>query len=294
MSSLFNESTTEKIKSIRKTFLWTAVCILIGEVIVGAILILAQSFNGTIGRLMSTFALCALALFIGVNNFSRMEKGEKLVQGFALAGFIANIIWLLLATLFIWEVMPLTENYYSSRMTVMSKIMVAAIDAAIMCFFVSNVWSIEETVKPVRPLKITAIVCEIYCGTYAIIVTLGDIQTTLDSRWNALAGLAALAFIVMACAASIVSNSGKKKAEKATVKAPQDSPEMQAAIKEMIEKEVQQRLAAEKAETEHDAVPPLQDENMQPTVSRDNEVKLDTPTIDTPTDLNDDPKSDII
>ena len=45
----------------------------------------------------------------------------------------------------------------------------------------------------------------------------------------------------------------------------------------MVEKEVQQRMAAERAKQERDAMPPLQSEDMAPTVSRDNEVKLDAP-----------------
>ena len=87
-NSLFSESTIETIKKVKKGFLWTAVCILIGEVIVGAILILAQSFNEVIGKLMGTFALCAVMMFFGVNNFSRMEKGDRIIQSFALVSLI--------------------------------------------------------------------------------------------------------------------------------------------------------------------------------------------------------------
>lgn len=85
------------IKKTKKGFLWAAVCILIGEVVVGAILILIQSFDETIGKLMGTFALCAVMMFFGVNNFSRMEKHDRIVQSFALVGLISNITWLLLS-----------------------------------------------------------------------------------------------------------------------------------------------------------------------------------------------------
>ena len=85
MSSLFKESTIEIIKAIKKGFLWTAVCILIGEVVLGAILILVGSFNETIGKLMGTFALCAIMMFFGVNNFSRMEKGDRIIITVTLA-----------------------------------------------------------------------------------------------------------------------------------------------------------------------------------------------------------------
>ena len=258
MSSLFGEKTIETIKRIKKTFLWTAVFILIGEVIVGAVLIVAQSFDLIIGRFMATFALCAVVLFVGVNNFSRMEKEDKLVQGFALVSLITNLIWLLIAILMIWELTAFLEtaqvrSAYSSRMytttiglTAMAKIMIIALDVAAACFWISNVWSIKETVKPVRPLKITALVCELYCGIYAVVVTLGDFQNAADARWYMLAGLAGFAFVVMACAAVIVSRSGEKKSEgMMTMNDVGNNAEMQAKIQEMVEKEIQARMAAQ-------------------------------------------------
>lgn len=237
----------ENIKSLRKTFLWAGVCILIGEFLTGAILILTQSFDATIGKIMATFALCAVVLFVGVNNFTRMEKGERIVQGFALTSLIANIIWLILAILMIWEVMAVyTYSSFTLEMTVMAKIMCVAVNVATTCFLISNVWAIEETVKPVRPLKITALVCELYCGIYGIIVIFGS-TSVMDSRWYALAGLAGFAFIVMALAAVIVSRSGRKKSEKivSMSESLEKDGDMQAKIQEMVEKEVQARMKSE-------------------------------------------------
>lgn len=255
MSSLFNESMLKGLKSIRKGFLWTGVCILIGEVVVAAILILTQKFDLTIGKAMGTFALCALMLFLGVNNFSMMEKDNRTVQGFALVSLICNILWLVLAVLFIWDVIEFTDHsgfFYSSRLTIMAKLMFIAINVAIMSFLISNVWAIRETVKPVRPLKITAIVCELYCGVYGVVMTVGEFDAFQDSRWYALAGLAGFAFIVMAIAASIVSKSGLKKEVKGEINNVNDEA-TQAAIREMVEKEVQARMAAQNSQiAEHE------------------------------------------
>lgn len=279
MSSLFKESTIEKIKAIKKGFLWTAVCILIGEVVLGAILILVGSFNETIGKLMGTFALCAIMMFFGVNNFSRMEKGDRIIQSFALVSLICNVIWLLLSFMFIWEVVPYMEysgKYYSYHMTIPAKMFSVAVNIAIMSFLISNVWSIEESLKPVRPLKITAIICALYCGIYAAVMTVGDVQLVDDVRWNALAGLAGLAFVLMTCAALIVSNSGTKKNEKTVNNAGNvNSTEMEAKIQEMVEKEVQERLKAEREKAEWDAMPPLQADDMPPSVNHDNNVKTE-------------------
>ena len=104
--------------------------------------------------------------------------------------------------------------------------------------------------KPVRPLKITALVCELYCGIYAVVVTLGDFQNATDARWYMLAGLAGFAFVVMACAAVIVSRSGEKKSEgMMTMNDVGNNAEMQAKIQEMVEKEIQARMAAQGANT---------------------------------------------
>lgn len=280
-NSLFSESTIETIKKVKKVFLWTAVCILIGEVIVGAILILAQSFNEVIGKLMGTFALCAVMMFFGVNNFSRMEKGDRIIQSFALVSLIGNIVWLLLSFLFVWGVVPYTEKtglFYSYRLTAMAKIFSVSLNIAFMSFLVSNVWSIEETLKPVRPLKITAIICALYCGIYAVVMTLGDVQSVNDARWYALTGLAVLAFIVMTCAAAIVSKSGKKKKDKESGNVNKE--EVQATIQEMVEKEVQERLKEERKKVELDATPHLQSDDMPPSVSHDKDMRVgDSPEV---------------
>ena len=265
MSSLFSDSTIAKIKKYKKTFLWAAVCILIGELVVGVILILAHSFSETIGKLMATFGLCAVALFVGVNNFSRMEKGERLVQGFALTSLIANAIWLVLAILLIWELIPfmdVVKNSYSSSsysglypayhlsyvMTWAAKTMFVTVEIAFACFLISNVLAIAETEKPVKPLKITALICELYCGIYAIVLILGDISINVfGSSWYQLAVLMGFAFVVMALAAAIISRNGAKKneREKNVQNKNLNDADVQAKIQEMVEKEVQARMAAQ-------------------------------------------------
>ena len=249
MNSLFSDQTIEKIKTVRKTFLWTAVFVLIGEVVLGAMVILTQDFNLFIGKMAATFALCAIVFFVGVNNFSRMIKGGRIVQSFALTSLIANIIWLVLAIMFIWEMIPFLDNgIYYGNMSPLAKVMLASANIATMCFWISNVWSIKETVAPVRPLKITATICELYCGVYGAVMTFGGATVAHDSRWYALAGLMGFGFIVTACAAAIVSNSGKKNDEEkgdGQVGDVANDAAVQAKIQEMVEKEVQARMFAQ-------------------------------------------------
>ena len=105
-SSLFNEETLQKIQKTRKVFLKFAVWILIAELVFGAILILTGSWDVAVGRIQGTFLILALILFVNVNNFIRIEKGNKTTQIFALVGFIGNLIWGIFAFLLMWEIVP--------------------------------------------------------------------------------------------------------------------------------------------------------------------------------------------
>jgi hypothetical protein len=270
--SLFSENALQTIKKIRKIFLWTAVWILIGELIMGAIIIISQSWDISIGKIQGTFFLIAVALFVGVNNFIRMEKGNKVIQGFAITSLITNILWLVLATLLIWEAVPFYwheegwitgifgNKYWGdiSHTTAIAKIMLILVDIATACFWMSNIMAIKETVKVVKPLKITSIICELYCGVFSVVLTVAELGWNNDtSRWYSLSGLAAFAFLTTALAAWIISRTSGKD-EKAAVErkedkkvAPKTDDEIRAEVeeqvrREMIEKEVRERLEAEK------------------------------------------------
>lgn len=276
-------------KKLKKTFLWVAVCILIGELAFGAIVILTDVWNIHIGKIQLTLLMLAVFLFVGVNNLFRIEYGKQSVRNFAWLSLGANAVGLLIGVLLIWEALPTVEyvrktvpSYYGlsvdreiAVMSVFVKLALVALSLGAAGFWTSNVLSIRETVKPVKPLKVTAVVCEIYTCAYAIILTLiGYENLNYNSdllRWSQLSGLAGFAFVVTALAAWIISRTtGKKQIAKA------GGETTDAAIREMIEKEVRERLAAEKEKERVAALPPLQSDDMPPTVARDNELKIDT------------------
>ena len=259
---LFNEQTIQKLRNIRKVFLWTAVWILIGELVFGAILILTQSWNISIGKIQSTFLIFALALFVGVNNFIRMEKGNRIIQGFALAGFVSGIIWAILAALLMWEILPFnwTEEvrkyyeysgrYYDStvyHLTLYSIAMLVFGYAASACFWISNVMSIRETIKIVKPLKITANVCVFYCWIFGTIVTIAEPEFSNVATLYQLAALAGLAFVVTSLAALIISRTnGRNRVDVGSKTEAELRAEIEEKVRrEMIEKEVREKLEKE-------------------------------------------------
>lgn len=273
--SLFNISTLQKIQKARKLFLKIAVWILIAELVFGAILILAGTWDVAIGKIQGTFLVLALILFVGVNNFIRVEKGNRVMQIFASAGFMSGLVWGVLALLLMWEVVPYywTEelmrtgysgysySYTAYHMTVYAISMLLFAYAAVACFWISNVMSIRETAKTVKPLKITAIVCIAYLWIFGSIVTPLQPEFKDAEKLYQLAGLAGLAFWITACAALIISKTNGKKRENEISAVSYDTPaqfavktdaELRAEIeekirREMIEKEVRARMEAEQS-----------------------------------------------
>ena len=110
-NSFFNQKSIQTIKKIHKGFLWVASGILIVSLVLGGILIFVDpsANGGAFAQVQGTFTILALAAFICVNNFIRIEKGDKLIQGFALTGLFANMIWVVMGILMIWGVFSPVE-----------------------------------------------------------------------------------------------------------------------------------------------------------------------------------------
>ena len=272
-NSLFNKDTLQKIQKTRKIFLKFAVWILIAELVLGAVLILTGSWDVAVGRIQGTLLILALILLVSVNNFIRIEKSNKTIQIFALIGFVSNLIWGIFAFLLMWEIVPFhwteqimrTSSYsgysYPStkyHMTFYAIIMLIASYAAAGGFWISNVLSIKETIKLVKPLKITAGVCVAYLWIFGTIITPIEPEYRSVEKLYQLSGLAGLAFGITALAALIISKTNKKKVaesntamnEVPTQFTPKTEAELRAEIeekvrKEMIEKEVREKMEAE-------------------------------------------------
>lgn len=286
MSELIAKSDNSKYKKMRKAFLWTGVTILIGELVLGAILILTGGWNVGVGRAQFTFFLLGVYLFVGVNNFVRIEKGDSVTRGLAWMSLGSNLVALLFGILLLWEVIPFVEyvdktlsgylggnhTFQAAVPSIYSKMALVVLSLGMAGFWISNVLSIRETVKPVRPLKITAVICEIYCSGFVIVMTMiGFENLSYDEnllKWSQLSGLAALAFIITALAALIISRTNHVKNDSDGV-LMQNDKEIQTTIQEMVEKEVQERLKTELGKTNNETVPPLQSNDMPPIVRRE-------------------------
>ena len=228
MNGLFKESTMGTITKFKKGFLWTAVCLLIGGFALGTIMILASTWSVDLSRFLATMLILIVVLFVGVNNFIRMEKGTKLVQVLALMGLIAGILAAILGILAIWGLIPVVEYSYSSyssyaysyymmespyymmsSVTIWAKILSVLSSVAAAGFWISNVMSIKETNKVVKPLKITSMIYEIYCAIYAIILIFSDYQI-MSMNLNILSAFAGVAFFVTAVVAWVISRTVKE------------------------------------------------------------------------------------
>jgi hypothetical protein len=225
-------------------------------------------------------------LFVGVNNFVRIEKGDSVTRGLAWMSLGSNLVALLFGILLLWEVIPFVEyvdrtlsgylggnhTFQAAVPSVYSKMALVVLSLGMAGFWISNVLSIRETVKPVKPLKITAVICEIYCSGFAIVMTMiGFGNLSYDEnllKWSQLSGLAALAFIITALAALIISRTNRTKNDNDGV-LTQNDKETQTTIQEMVEKEVQERLKAELEKVNNEKVPPLRSDDMPPIVRQE-------------------------
>ena len=237
---------------------------------------------------------------MSVNNFIRIEKGDKTIQIFALMGFVSNLIWGIFAFLLMWEIVPFhwieeimrTSSYsdysYPStkyHMTFYAIIMLIASYVAAAGFWISNILSIEETIKLVKPLKITAVVCVAYLWIFGTIITPIEPEFKDVEKLYQLAGLAGLAFGITALAALIISKTNKKRVAESnttmngvsTQFTPKTEAELRAEIeekvrREMIEKEVRAKMEAEKSTIANPSTDSIEDtsdkkENSEPTQS---------------------------
>ncbi len=276
--SLFSKNALLKMQKARKIFLKFAVWILIGELVLGAILILVDSWDIAVGRIQRTFLTLALVLLVSVNNFIRIEKGDKIMQAFALVGFINNLIWGIFVILLMWEIVPFTwaeeimeasirsgYSYPSTKyhMTGYAMTMFISAFAAVAGFCISNILSIKETIKVVKPLKIAAIVCIAYLWIFGTIAVLIELEYKNAEKLYQLAELAGSALGITALAAVIISRTNKKKVAELNdimngVPAqfvPKTDTELRAEIeekvrREMIEKEIRAKIEAEKSTTD--------------------------------------------
>lgn len=245
-------------------------------------------------RILATVGILTLVLFVGVNNLIRMEKGTRVVQSVALMGLISGVLAAILGMFLIWDVIPsydtalvrrdyCTDTYnYNQLQTTKGKrtriegygcddsafveeivpsataiITSILVSLAGMGFWVSNVLSIKETTKVVKPLKITSVACELYCTVYGILLLFPS-YIDIPLKMAALSGFAVFAFVVTALAAWIISKTtGKKVVDKNIESNPRTDEELRAEIeekvrREMIEKEVREKMEREMREKTED------------------------------------------
>ena len=155
-----------------------------------------------------------------------MEKGNKTIQLLSLIGFISNYIWAVFAILLVWGIVQWTDeavgtifypnNLYTPtihrHLTIYAIIMLISAYTAAAGFLISNIISIKETIKLVKPLKITSVVCIVYLWVFGTVMTPIEPENESIKRLLSLAALAWMAFQVTAIGAFIISKINKDKA----------------------------------------------------------------------------------
>ncbi|MBR3322355.1 hypothetical protein IKG05_01810 [Candidatus Saccharibacteria bacterium] len=258
---IFKKKDLEIIQKLKKNFLRIGVYILIGGVILGAILILVGGTEAGeyLGKAMGMFLIFALMMLVSANSFKRLESDRKSVQVMALMGLVMNFVWGILWTLAVWQVFDVmayktcfSSSFYSSYSyqcidgySVMGKIAMVASYLSVLGFFGSNIMAVKEYDRKnaILPLKITALVCLIYCALYAIITVLildsDNSNDLLNSKMMILAGFAGVVWVVTWIIAAVLAHGAKKKVDVKTKMANGDTMVQVDSVKMVENVEVQ-------------------------------------------------------
>lgn len=244
--SLFNESTIEKIIKIRKIFQKIIVGFVIGLFVLLAVFIVVGVDNiKVINKIFSLLTVWTIGILIAMSNFKCIEKKQRMAQIFSIVSLATCAVWVAIAS-----VNALANNEWIN--TPLAKVLNIISDTMLCGLFGAWIATIKENGGPIKPLKITALSCLVFFWVYAILVILVNAES-LNPTFTALAGLAAMAFMVTwAMAASISKRNNKEKLNKIADTGAQNlnTEDMQKQIREMVEKEVQERLKAEQAAKE--------------------------------------------
>lgn len=262
MSSIVGKSTLAKLEDLRKIVLKSAIWVLVGAVIVGALTILfgGSESGDVMGKFMGTLFIVALMMMISVNNFKMVATENSEIQIFALIGLVSNIFWAVLWILLCWnpEWFIMRSRGLSYEMSLLAKFAFVFSYLSALGLFCSNIMNIYEGDKKnmIRPLKITAVVCIVYEMLFATVVTFSPrlLEGDFAERLSMLAGFVGFAWFFIVIAAWILSKNEKnrdgvnskkmeKKKPEAKPVAPKTDEELRAEIeekvrREMIEKEV--------------------------------------------------------
>ena len=253
MESIFNDKTLTTFKKVRQVFLKVIVGVIIGEIILTAFLIILGSANEIVGKFMVTLLVIAIAMFIAMSCFKCIEKKHSVAQVLSLITLGAEVFWLIFQILEIWEVIPMFETVvggglFGVEMTSVARFI--SIISNIMIFSLFGAWisSIEENGGPIKPLKITALSCDAYIWIYTMVAILADLNFNNAGALYGLYGLACVSLIITWISAGAISSRNRKEKINKTVEKSNgvdlNSEEMQAQIREMVEKEVKARMAA--------------------------------------------------
>lgn len=244
--SLFGQSTIEKITKTRKIFQKITVGLVIGLfALLAVFIIVGVNNNEVIVKIFSLLTVWVISILIAMSNFKCIEKKQRMAQFFSIVSLATCAIWMVISS-----VNALVDNEWMS--TPLAKFLSIVSDTMLCGLFGAWIVTVKENGGPIKPLKITALSCLAFVWFYAILMVLARVED-LNPTFTALAGLAMVAFMVTwAMAASISKRNNKEKLDKVADAGAQslNTEDMQKQIREMVEKEVQERLKAERAAKE--------------------------------------------
>ncbi len=213
MSKIVSDKLLDKVNNIHHDMAKLVIWVVIAVVILGAIGILFSDDDPgkIVGKLLGTLAVVMIVVGVSINNIRRAAMDAPIVQGLALMGLVANVVWGILLVVMIWMPELATVSVYRLRKfcncygtvnqaSPVLKIAVSAICLAVLGWIGSNLMAAYEGSRRslIRPLKVTALVCLTYNVVFGMVVFCMDYELG-DSNFVARLGvLSGFTFVIWA------------------------------------------------------------------------------------------------
>ena len=277
---------TDSSSRIKTTTIRVLIAILLIEALIwaGTVIFEKPSAFG-IGMSLTTrfnlmFWVIAGVLIASILAFRCMEKEQGLARIMAIVGLVSCAIAAILQLTLIWGLIGFVESngLFSYGISVMGKLMLAAMTTTVAAIGGAFVLRIEENGTSIASLKYTAFICGICFWLVTIFMIFADTSnlSSLVTKGLPLSGVMLAAFVVTCITAVLLSWFNRRdRIEAALVRVDEmGSKDTGADFDQIIETSAKERMAR-KAELE--ARPPLQDEELAPVVARDNEINAAIP-----------------
>ncbi len=246
-------------------------------------------------KFQAMFWVFAEALIILLLGLRCIEKGNKISKYLAVIGLGFGLCSVILQLAAIWEIIPLLESsgFFSVSLSTMGKITTFVADTTFFAIIGALAMRIKANDKTVSILKLVMACCGLGLWLITVMAIFGLIDSLEAMKIISLGSILLSCFVVSWLSALIISRFNRKDKEGDEI-AGKDEKEMiiekveikpdeggfveaEAVESDLAGVKVTESEAVEGAKVEREEMPPLQSDDMAPTVKHESELNIESP-----------------